>query len=68
MFILVECVEREIEMSIFDTYEDAYNAMKEAYEVIVNDKCSESEITSWSAWVDDGTNHNNYDWKIFYMI
>ena len=62
MYVLIECIEREIEGIRFDTYEEAYQAMKEAYESY--DNFDESEITQWYAWGNDGPNHDNFDWKI----
>ena len=62
-YMLVEVVERDINGTMFNSFEEARQAMAEAYEEIKSgtDEC---EISTWWAWVNDGPNHDNYDWKI----
>lgn len=61
--ILVCVVDRNIEVLMFQSYEQAYARMKylfEEQEAVSVD----SEISDYSAWVTDGSNHCDYDWKI----
>ena len=65
IYILIECVERDIQGIKYDTFEEAHAAMEECYNEIINTYGYEdSEITEWYAWINDGPNHDNYDWKI----
>ena len=63
-YMLVEVVERGIEGIVYSTLEEAQSAMREAYEETVNNRAAENDISEWWAWVNDGPNHDNYDWKI----
>ena len=70
-YILIEVVEREIEMIEFDTFKDAQDAMKEAYDELAEEyydghpEEDEADIKETYAWLNNGPNHDDYDWKIF---
>lgn len=75
MYLLITVVEREILVEQFKTYEAARAQMlKELYEFgrIDPADCTESETEcdeefgygQWTAYVNNGVNHNNYDWRI----
>ena len=63
MFMLINVVEREIYTSVCDTYEDAFNQMKEEFEESGGSDY-DGEIEDYYAYITDGNNHDNYDWKI----
>jgi hypothetical protein len=94
IFILAECVERDIDMTPYTTLKEAQEAMFSAYkdtleriginiktniEKYLNTKNtytftkdtsdeihdgSEYDIDNTSAWINEGPNHDNYDWII----
>lgn len=68
-FMLISVVEREIGYLFFDKLEEAQKQMREEME----DSCSsleewleddEAEITDMYGWINEGNNHDNYDWLI----
>ena len=72
-YILVECIEREINLpEFFETEEQAYNVMAQRMADILGIQVDEIEtyddydigISKSCAWITD-YHHLNYDWKIF---
>ena len=72
-YILVECIEREINLpEFFETEEQAYNVMAQRIAEILGIQVDEIEtydeydigISKSCAWITD-YHHLNYDWKIF---
>ena len=72
-YILVECIEREINTpELFETEEQAYNVMAQRMADILGIQVDEIEtyddydigISKSCAWITD-YHHLNYDWKIF---
>lgn len=64
-YVLVSVCDRDIATAIFDTKEAAYNAMKKEYKEACSDPDSaDGEITDESAYLNEGNNHADYDWKI----
>ena len=72
-YILVECIEREINLpEFFETEEQAYNAMAQRMADILKIQVEDIEtyddydicISKSCAWITD-YHHLNYDWKIF---
>ena len=72
-YILVECIEREINLpEFFETEEQAYNVMAQRMADILGIQVDEIEtyddydigISKSCAWISD-CHHLNYDWKIF---
>ena len=71
-YILVECIEREINLpEFFETEEQAYNVMAQRMADILGIQVDEIEtcdddigISKSCAWISD-YHHLNYDWKIF---
>ena len=72
-YILVECIEREINLpEFFETEEQAYNAMTQRMVDILKIQVEDIEtyddydicISKSCAWITD-YHHLNYDWKIF---
>ena len=72
-YILVECIEREINLpEFFETEEQAYNVMAQRIAEILGIQVDEIEtydeydigISKSCAWISD-YHHLNYDWKIF---
>lgn len=76
IYILADCYEREICITKYDTYEAAYNAMKQELDYVLGfdstdeDAAEENgyatgfdfEINEWSAWSNVGDENN--DWII----
>ena len=72
-YILVECIDREINLpEFFETEEQAYNDMAQRMADILGIQVDEIEtyddydigISKSCAWIND-YHHLNYDWKIF---
>ena len=72
-YILVECIDREINLpEFFDTEEQAYNVMAQRMADVLGIQVDEIEIydeydigiSKSCAWISD-YHHLNYDWKIF---
>ena len=72
-YVLVECIEREINLpEFFETEEQAYNAMAQRMADILKIQVEDIEtyddydicISKSCAWITD-YHHLNYDWKIF---
>ena len=72
-YILVECIDREINLpEFFETEEQAYNAMAQRMADILKIQVEDIEtyddydicISKSCAWISD-YHHLNYDWKIF---
>lgn len=72
-YILVECIDREINTpELFETEEQAYNVMAQRMADILGIQVDEIEtyddcdigISKSCAWITD-YHHFNYDWKIF---
>ena len=72
-YILVECIEREINLpEFFETEEQAYNVMAQRMADILSIQVDDIEtyddsdigISKSCAWISD-YHHLNYDWKIF---
>lgn len=72
-YILVECIEREINSpEFFETGEQAYNVMAQRMADILKIQVKDIEtyddydigISKSCAWISD-YHHLNYDWKIF---
>ena len=72
-YILVECIEREINLpEFFETEEQAYNVMVQRMADILKIHVEDIEtyddcdigISKSCAWISD-YHHLNYDWKIF---
>ena len=72
-YILVECIEREINLpEFFETEEQAYNVMAQRMADILDIQVEDIEtydgdevgISKSCAWITD-YHHLNYDWKIF---
>ena len=72
-YILVECIDREINTpELFETEEQAYNVMAQRMADILGIQVDEIEtyddydigISKSCAWITD-YHHLNYDWKIF---
>ena len=72
-YILVECIEREINLpEFFETEEQAYNIMAQRMADILKIQVEDIEtyddydigISKSCAWITD-YHHLNYDWKIF---
>ena len=72
-YILVECIDREINTpELFETEEQAYNVMAQRMADILGIQVDEIEtydeydigISKSCAWISD-YHHLNYDWKIF---
>ena len=72
-YILVECIDREINLpEFFETEEQAYNAMAQRMADILKSQVEDIEtyddydicISKSCAWISD-YHHLNYDWKIF---
>ena len=72
-YILVECIDREINLpEFFETEEQAYNAMAQRMADILKIQVEDIEtyddydicISKSCAWITD-YHHLNYDWKIF---
>ena len=72
-YILVECIEREINTpELFETEEQAYNVMAQRMADVLGIQVDEIEtyddydigISKSCAWITD-YHHLNYDWKIF---
>lgn len=69
-YLLISVFEREIMAEIFDTIEDAQNAMRREYndhareEQLENVNGDEWFIGTRFAYITDGINHDNYDWQI----
>ena len=72
-YILVECIEREINLpEFFETEEQAYNDMAQIMADILGIQVEDIEtydgdevgISKSCAWITD-YHHLNYDWKIF---
>ena len=72
-YILVECIDREINTpEFFETEEQAYNDMAQRMADILGIQVDEIEtydeydigISKSCAWISD-YHHLNYDWKIF---
>ena len=72
-YILVECIEREINLpEFFETEEQAYNAMAQRMADILKIQVEDIEtyddydicISKSCDWITD-YHHINYDWKIF---
>ena len=72
-YVLVECIEREINLpEFFETEEQAYNVMAQRMAEILGIQVDEIEtydeydigISKSCAWITD-YHHLNYDWKIF---
>ena len=64
-YMLISVCDRDIATAIYDTKEAAYNAMKNEYKKACFDPDSaDGEITNDSAYLNEGNNHADYDWKI----
>ena len=72
-YVLVECIEREINLpEFFETEEQAYNVMAQRMADILKIQVEDIEtyddydicISKSCAWITD-YHHLNYDWKIF---
>ena len=72
-YVLVECIEREINLpEFFETEEQAYNVMAQRMADILKVQVEDIEtcddydigISKSCAWISD-YHHLNYDWKIF---
>ena len=72
-YILVECIEREINTpEFFESEEQAYNVMAQRMADILKIRVEDIEtyddsdisISKSCAWISD-YHHLNYDWKIF---
>ena len=72
-YILVECIDREINLpEFFETEEQAYNVMAQRMADILKIQVEDIEtyddydicISKSCAWITD-YHHLNYDWKIF---
>ena len=72
-YILVECIDREINSpEFFETEEQAYNEMTQRIADILKIQAGDIEtydeydigISKSCAWIND-YHHLNYDWKIF---
>lgn len=74
-YMLVTVIEREILTEIFDTYDDAYKTMLnelQQYGGIQGEHLNADEAEApdswgyckWNAYLNDGSNHDNYDWLI----
>ena len=72
-YVLVECIDREINLpEFFETEEQAYNAMAQRMADILKIQVEDIEtyddydicISKSCAWITD-YHHLNYDWKIF---
>lgn len=61
--ILVEVVERDIEVSVHESLEKAQEAMKDAFD-FASKHSLDFAYGPMEAYVNDGPNHDNYDWKI----
>ena len=72
-YVLVECIEREINLpEFFETEEQAYDVMAQRMADILKIQVEDIEtyddydigISKSCAWISD-YHHLNYDWKIF---
>lgn len=63
-YMLVGVADREIVGTTYDTLEEARDEMKKAWQYVYDQKDAHGEIDNWSAYITDGPNHDNYDWKI----
>ena len=76
IYILADCYERDICITKYDTYEDAYNAMKKELDYVLgfdgSDEVAAEEtgyaagfdfaLNQWSAW--SNVKNQNNDWVI----
>ncbi len=64
MFKLIVIIDNYVKsIEDYSTFKEAHRVMEEAYwETIENG--GSGKILEWLAWVDDGPNHYNYEWKI----
>ena len=63
-YMLVGVADREIVGTTYDTLEEARGEMQKAWQYVYDQKDAHREIDNWSAYITDGPNHDNYDWKI----
>lgn len=74
-YMLITVIEREIFTEIFPTHREAREKMiteMKEYGAEIPNECSEKEyecddefgFSEWSAYLNDGNNHDNYDWLI----
>lgn len=66
-FILILVMDREIINLRFQTKEEAKAEMKQQFIEAggdIEENNDEATLTENYAWVNDGTNHCNFDWKI----
>lgn len=63
--ILIEVVEREINITRFETPKEARAEMKKRYGQIIANGCDDSSISDTKAYITDAQNHDNYDWRIY---
>lgn len=67
-YILITVVEMSITTEKFDTLESAQARMESEFESYggcaekIED--GEASLGEWAAWIEDGSNHDNYSWVI----
>lgn len=63
-YMLVGVADREIIGTTYGTLTEARDEMNKAWQNVYDQKDTSGEINDWSAYITDGPNHENYDWKI----
>jgi hypothetical protein len=70
-YLLISVFEREIYAELFNSFEDAQNKMQEEFNAHVREsqlgdifEDNECYLGLNYAWITDGVNHDNYDWRI----
>ena len=63
-YALTETIERNTDIILYDTEEEACEALKECFNEKI-EECAEGEIDNkYSAWCNDGPHHDNFDWEV----
>ena len=62
MYLLIEVIEREINVNFYHTLHEAQTAMRQFFDEAGSSDME--EITEMSAFKNEANNHNNYDWLI----
>ena len=62
MYALIECMERELSLTMYDTLKDAQDAMRYAFEEAGEGE--DEELGETMAWKNDANNHMDFDWQI----
>lgn len=66
-YMLICVTDREICPLFFNTYKEAYDRMKYLFEQEMENSV-DGNIGEFDAWVTDGSNHDDSDWKIVRLI